>query len=1125
MIVHILDSLSEINRFVDEVGIPSGKILAFDLETDSIEEKLAKIMGVGFAFDEEQAFYIPIRTTDKSLFFPTSTEFVVNFIKAILDKNKVIGHNIIYDTLVWKNNYNHDISSKIVADTILMKHCLDEEPPFGLKEIAVSILGEWADKAQTAMIENIKSKGGSTTKTNFEMWKCDTNILGEYCGWDVLLTYKLYNKFKNQIEQENLIELFETEVMPVYREVTIPMKEKGIPIDLDYFRNLQTNITIEIDKLEELVMSQIESLVEQFQLEILNTKCEIKKTGNFPKALAKVLGLEVTSLAKKNIENLTTNTKAQADFKAWLLTDVHYSIILNPEDVLKTQLTMFFDKHPDQNFVFNLRSKDNLKYLFFDILKEEPLSHTDGGAPQVDDEFLKSIKTKYVWVKDLQDLNKLEKIKGTYIEGILERQIDGHIYASLLQFGTTSGRYASRNPNLQNLPRPKEDDSGLSELVLKYTNAIRAGFVAPKGYKFVDADYSALEPRCLWEYTNINTTQGITYLKDIKVGDYVSTVHGFRQVTNKWQSNKKALDILTNYGMLKVSEDHKIFSLTRCAWIKASELQVGENLQVKVPEKIIGKEQNLPVFLAANFHANKSPIGYLKLTAEIAWGLGAFLGDGLSCFKPAKSKGHKCNSFGYTGYVGICGMQEDGVVNKFEQIFNQYGLGFSSWKDKRTTSGTMLQSISSGAHSLNLFSSTFQVAQPKDSSKKFGSKNMRVPHFILNAPTDVRVAFLAGIIDTDGTVGTKSNTSHDATIYTAVPEFANDLVRLVESLGLYARITYTIKDKKHFGCQVRLPKNSLAKLNLDYNLTSFMICKRKADKIKQTTEAVVVHTPCEIKHIIPNQNVTMYDIEVEGEHEFLAENHRVHNCFAHMSGDKNLQAVFHSGEDMYSAIAKRVFKLEDVGTFKKDPNFLGKLYPEKRQIIKALALAVTYGAEAYRIADLLGVDKDTAQQLIDDYLTAYPGLKDYIKTCHYEANNRGEVRTIFGRVRHLKKANEIYKSYGHSILDSRWAKSKGLSEVRREYKNKLNNSTNFKIQGLAAHIVNRAMLNINRKFKENNIDGWVCLQIHDQIVCTVKESQAEKAKVIVQECMENVAKLSVPLVAEPKIAENLKDSH
>lgn len=729
---NLLYTDADLLQFKNYVNANSFTLMAFDLETDSVEEVKANVYGIGISFDEEESFYIPIRKKTGELWWDNDP---VPYIKELLNQYCLLGHNIIYDALVWKHNFKQDIVKNITDDTILIKHLIDEEQPFGLKEVAVKYLGPWADKAQQKMIDNIKANGGSATKTNMQMYLCDTEVLGEYCCWDVLLTYKLYNLFKPMLKEQELETLYKEEVMPLYREVTIPMKERGINIDVGYFQNLQQTIQADILKLEETLIETIAPLIENFQTELLTAKAPVKKTGSFPKHVASVLKETLpSSLAKKELEKHRTLSTVM-----WMLGDTE----LDEETILKAQLSMFFDKYPEQNYVFNLRSRDHLKGLFFDTLQEDALSETETGQPQIDDDFLESVSKKYSWVATLQDFNKLEKLKGTYIDGILDRQVEGIIYTSMLQFGTTSGRYASRNPNLQNAPRPKEEDSGLSELVLKYTNAIRGGFVAPSGYKFVDADYSALEPR----------------------------------------------------------------------------------------------------------------------------------------------------------------------------------------------------------------------------------------------------------------------------------------------------------------------------------------------------------------------------------------------CFCESSGDANLIAIFKSGEDFYSSIAKKVFNLKDVSTYKKDPNFLGKLYPEKRQIIKALALATTYGAEAYRISDLLKISKDEAQTLIDDYLNAYPGLKSYISNCHYEASHKGFVRTAFGRIRHLPAAKEIYKAYGNNILDPRWAKGKGLSEQRRLYKNKLNNSTNVKIQGLAAHIINRAMININREFAKNNIDGWVTLMIHDQVVCSVKEDQATTALKIVKHCMENVVTLAVPLVAEPKIADNLKDSH
>ena len=96
----------------------------------------------------------------------------------------------------------------------------------------------------------------------------------------------------------------------------------------------------------------------------------------------------------------------------------------------------------------------------------------------------------------------------------------------------------------------------------------------------------------------------------------------------------------------------------------------------------------------------------------------------------------------------------------------------------------------------------------------------------------------------------------------------------------------------------------------------------------------------------------------------------------------------------------------------------------------------------------------------------------------------------------------------------------------RDYKNALNNCLNFQIQSLAASVVNRAALAINRKFKELNIKGVVVAQIHDQLVMKVVKEQAEEAAKIVQEIMENTTKLpGVTLKAPPEIATNLADGH
>ena len=109
------------------------------------------------------------------------------------------------------------------------------------------------------------------------------------------------------------------------------------------------------------------------------------------------------------------------------------------------------------------------------------------------------------------------------------------------------------------------------------------------------------------------------------------------------------------------------------------------------------------------------------------------------------------------------------------------------------------------------------------------------------------------------------------------------------------------------------------------------------------------------------------------------------------------------------------------------------------------------------------------------------------------------------------------------------SKQVGGEEVKKlygDYKNALNNCLNFQIQSLAASVVNRAALAINREFKKRGWDGQVIAQIHDQLVVKVKEELVEEAALVVKDLMENTTHLpGVTLKAPPEIAKNFKEGH
>ena len=245
---------------------------------------------------------------------------------------------------------------------------------------------------------------------------------------------------------------------------------------------------------------------------------------------------------------------------------------------------------------------------------------------------------------------------------------------------------------------------------------------------------------------------------------------------------------------------------------------------------------------------------------------------------------------------------------------------------------------------------------------------------------------------------------------------------------------------------------------------------------------------------------------------------------AYVSGDKDLIDIFVTGKDFYSAIAIKQFGLDHLSAFKDDPNYLGTLDKATRDKTKTYSLATFYGATAPRISQVLGCAKEEAQELLDGYLDAFPGIKEFISKTHKSCNYTGKVKTIFGRVRHLNEAKLLYSAYGEDLKDFMWAQRRGLLDERKTYRNLLNNSINFQIQGAAAHVINRAMINISRAFKANNICGHICSTIHDEVLVEVIQDQVEIASKIIKDCMENAVNLDpIKLKATPIVGNSYGD--
>jgi DNA polymerase-1 len=283
-------------------------------------------------------------------------------------------------------------------------------------------------------------------------------------------------------------------------------------------------------RLEQNILKQIEPLLGKFYDWFLNKDYPPARSGNFAQGIAEYAQLPLPktasgklSLTEKNIQKLPDSIYKQALLKEAYL----------PEPLVREVQWMLARQEHGTKHLFNLQSKHHLKKLFFDTMGLEPLSRTDLGNPQVDDDFIHSIADQYAWANDLHAYNRLQKLKSTYIERFLEEQVDGIFYPSFFQHRTISGRFGS---DLQQLPRKITEKNEPSEVVRKYNNLVRYFFTARPGHKFVGADYESLEPHIFAHVSGDERLQQI-----FKQGlDFYSEIAIRTEGLTKYSSNKSA---------------------------------------------------------------------------------------------------------------------------------------------------------------------------------------------------------------------------------------------------------------------------------------------------------------------------------------------------------------------------------------------------------------------------------------------------------------------------------------------------------------------------------------------------------------------------------------------------------
>ena len=201
--------------------------------------------------------------------------------------------------------------------------------------------------------------------------------------------------------------------------------------------------------------------------------------------------------------------------------------------------------------------------------------------------------------------------------------------------------------------------------------------------------------------------------------------------------------------------------------------------------------------------------------------------------------------------------------------------------------------------------------------------------------------------------------------------------------------------------------------------------------------------------------------------------------FAHMSKASNLINAFIEGKDIHTKTAADIFKVD-----------LDHVTKDMRRTAKAVNFGILYGISSFGLSEDLGVNIVTAKEFIDNYLETYPGIKEYMEHEKEEAYKKGYVTTLMNRKRvinELKSKNYMVRSSGERI------------------------ALNTPIQGTAADILKKAMVEIYDEFNRRGLKSKMLIQVHDELVFNVLNDELEEVSEIVRNIMENTFKLNAPL--------------
>ena len=339
---------------------------------------------------------------------------------------------------------------------------------------------------------------------------------------------------------------------------------------------------------------------------------------------------------------------------------------------------------------------------------------------------------------------------------------------------------------------------------------------------------------------------------------------------------------------------------------------------------------------------------------------------------------------------------------------------------------------------------------------------------------------------------------------------------------LFERLKLPVKKKTPSG-QPSTDEDSLGELALDHPLPKLILEHRALSKLKSTyTDKLPrsinpstgrVHTTYSqitaVTGRLSSNEPNLQNIPIR-----TAAGRRIRECFiappgskivsadysqvelrimAHLSGDAALRQAFRDGEDVHRATAAEIFGVP-----------LSQVDNDHRRVAKVINFGLIYGMSSFGVAQNLGIDRGTAQTYVERYFARFPGSKRYMDETRKRAKELGYVETVYGRRLWLPEL-------------------KSGAPVRRQAAERA--AINAPMQGTAADLIKLAMISVQRWLDESRLKTLLIMQVHDELVLEVPDSELPVVKARLPELMQSVAKLDVPLVVEVGVGDNWDRAH